>query len=87
MGVARALVRMHRCSSDGCCAGRYGGAVTRADPATRRTLARLRLVRMELKREGKHVLQGRAITCAASTDVAKTWRLYDWAPPSQRGVA
>ena len=57
------------------------------DPATRRTLARLRLVRMDMRRENKLALQGRAITCAASTDVAKTWRLYDWAPPSQRRVA
>lgn len=50
----------------------------------RRVLARLRLVRMEMKREGKHVLQSRkAFTDAASTDIAATFRLYDWAPPSQ----
>ena len=34
MGVARALVRLHRCSSDGCCAGRYGGAVNPAPKLT-----------------------------------------------------
>lgn len=58
--------------------------MTRTDPAVRRVLARLRAVRMEMRREGKLALQGRALNLR-STDVQATWRLYDWAPPSQRG--
>lgn len=62
--------------------------MSRIDPiATRRTLARLRLVRMEMRREGRLVLQGKAVTSAASTDVAKVWAAYGYTPPSQRRVA
>lgn len=56
----------------------------RNDPAVRRVLARLRLARMELRREQKHVLQNtRQFTCSASTDVLRTFRMYDFTPPSE----
>lgn len=51
----------------------------------RRTLARLRLVRMVMRREGKLALQGRPVNLRA-TDVQQTWRARNWTPPSQEGV-
>ena len=54
------------------------------DPAVRRTLARLRWQFRDMKREGRLVLQGRKpFTNSAQTNVAKTFRAYDWTPPSQ----
>lgn len=51
--------------------------------ATRKTLARLRLCRMHMRKEGKLVLQGKQVTNAASTDIRKTWAMYDYTPPSE----
>lgn len=48
--------------------------LTPQDPACRRTLARLRAVRMAMRRAGKLATQGRPLTSAAKTDVRKTFR-------------
>ena len=50
---------------------------------TKRTLARLRLCRWHMRHEGKLLTQGKTYTAAASTDVRKTWALYDWSAPSE----
>jgi len=46
----------------------------------RRTLARLRLVRMRMRRQGALVLQGRPVSNAACTDVQLTWFAHGWRP-------
>jgi len=56
-------------------------------PAERRLLARLRLVRMDMRREGKLLLTGYRVTSSAHTDVARTWARYDYTPPSMREPA
>ena len=59
--------------------------MNRTDPAVRRTLARLRLVRMEMRREGKLALQGKPVNLREA-DVQKLWRLYDWTPREQEAA-
>lgn len=46
----------------------------------RRTLARLRLQRMAMRREGKLLTQGHRITPSAATDVRATWAKHGWEP-------
>lgn len=48
----------------------------------RRTLARLRLVRMAMRAEGKLLTQGWPITPSANTDVRRVWDRYGWIAPS-----
>jgi len=36
-----------------------------------------------MRHEGKLLTQGKTYTAAASTDVRKTWALYDWSAPSE----
>lgn len=53
-------------------------------PDCRKTLAKLRWVYRDMKRENKLALHGYKVTDAASTDVTKTWRRYDWKPVRRR---
>lgn len=47
---------------------------------TRRVLARLRMCRMQMRREGKLALQGKPVNLKAA-NVRKTWELYGWVSP------
>lgn len=60
--------------------------MTRTDPAVRRTLARLRLVRMQMRAAGTLALAGATVDLAAA-DVTRTWRRHGWAPVKRRRVA
>lgn len=53
--------------------------MTPDNPATRRTLARLRLARMHLRRQGKLTLAGAPVTWR-ETDVRATWMRAGWKP-------
>ena len=53
------------------------------DLAVRKTLAKLRCVYRDMKREQRLLVHGRPYVNAASTSVAATWARYDWTPPSQ----
>lgn len=44
------------------------------------TLARLRLCRMRMRREGKLLLTGYTPTRGSTVDVSQTWRRYGWRP-------
>jgi hypothetical protein len=54
--------------------------MTRKDKSTHRTLARLRLCRMAMKRSGKYMPN--TYVAAAGTDVQRTWRRAGWTPPA-----
>jgi len=58
--------------------------MTRSNPDVRRTLAKLRLVRMRMRQRGALALQGRPVNNAARTDVQQTWMEHGWRP---RGAA
>lgn len=55
--------------------------MTAADPAVRRTLARLRLVRMQMRRAGTLALAGAKVNLRTA-DVARTWRKAGWTAPT-----
>ena len=53
-------------------------------PEVRRTLARLRARRMEMRRRGIPLaMDGAKITAAAKTDVRATWRRHGWRKPAK----
>ena len=58
--------------------------MTRTDPGCRRTLARLRLCRMGLRRSGKLALGG--YTPPRGADVQATWRRHGWLPTGRELV-
>lgn len=53
--------------------------MTHTDPAVRRTLARLRLCRMQMRRQGTLALVGAPVNLRVA-DVAQTWKRYGWMP-------
>lgn len=55
--------------------------MTRTDPAVRRTLARLRLVRMQMRYRGALALSGAPVNLRVA-DVAQTWRKHGWTAPT-----
>jgi hypothetical protein len=59
--------------------------MTSNHPAVRRTLARLRLTRMAMKRAGRYMPGG--YRKAVETDVTLTWARYGWRPPERKQAA
>lgn len=57
---------------------------TRADPAVRHTIARLRLCRMHMRRAGILALAG--FTPEPGADVQRTWRRHGWTPSGRVAV-
>jgi hypothetical protein len=58
-------------------------AFTRADPACRKILARLRLRRWQMRREGiRLAMDGAPVTPASKTDVRITWKRHGWRRPA-----
>lgn len=57
---------------------------TSTDPACRRTLAKLRWVYRDLKRDNKLALHGYVIADASNTDVRRVWRSHGWQPAKRR---
>jgi hypothetical protein len=53
--------------------------LTRSDPACRKTLARLRLRRWQMRKAGiRRITDGAMLTPAAQTDVRVTWMRHGW---------
>lgn len=46
--------------------------------------AKQRLCRMRMRADGKLLTTGAPYTNAANTDIRRTFRLYDFVPPSER---
>lgn len=61
--------------------------MTNNDPAVRRTIARMRWKLRQMRHEHKTLCTGKPYTPSVETDIARTFRLYDYVPPSQREQA
>jgi hypothetical protein len=58
---------------------------TRSHPACRKTLARLRLRRWQMRKAGIALaMDGAKVTSAARTDVVLTWKRHGWRKPARR---
>lgn len=60
------------------------GLRTRLALSPVKVTAEQRLCRMRMRANGQLLTQGKLYTPAAHTDIRRTFRLYDFVPPSER---